>query len=325
MTPQLFDRFFDATKYKLEIDSLGEHGKVERGCIIDRSNGKVFPFIDYIPRFVEPDHYSQSFGDQWNRYRKVQIDKFNGYSYSKNRFYKGTHWDPDELKGKTVLEVGCGAGRFTQIMLDAGATVVSIDASRAVEACFLNQENHPNHVLIQGDIYHLPFKLEAFDYLFCFGVIQHCPDVRLAFDSMWPFLKKGGQLAVDSYIKATRIDRYQSKYIWRPITKRMPRKWLFRWVEFYVPLWLPIDTLLMHVPFIGRFLTAVIPCWNYWGILILDRKNWFQWAILDTFDALSPTYDQPQTVEKIESWCEEAGFSQFEVIGTGGVLCRATR
>lgn len=32
-----------------------------------------------------------------------------------------------------------------------------------------------------------------------------------------------------------------SKYLWRPVTKRLPNKLLFRMVEWYIPLWLLID------------------------------------------------------------------------------------
>jgi SAM-dependent methyltransferase len=38
------------------------------------------------------------------------------------------------LAGKHVLEAGCGAGRFTEVLLKAGAYVTSIDLSSAVEA-----------------------------------------------------------------------------------------------------------------------------------------------------------------------------------------------
>ena len=44
-----------------------------------------------------------------------------------------------------ICEVGCGAGRFTEIMLEAGAEIVSIDLSDAVEANY--QTNKKRQVL----------------------------------------------------------------------------------------------------------------------------------------------------------------------------------
>jgi 2-polyprenyl-3-methyl-5-hydroxy-6-metoxy-1,4-benzoquinol methylase len=46
------------------------------------------------------------------------------------------------LDGLDVLECGCGAGRFTEVLLAQGATVTSIDMTEAVEA---NQTNFPQN------------------------------------------------------------------------------------------------------------------------------------------------------------------------------------
>jgi uncharacterized protein YbaR (Trm112 family) len=93
---------------------------------------EIYRIKKSIPRFVGDDNYTDSFGFQWNLYKKTQIDKFNGLSISKDRFYKETQWEEGSLKNKCVLECGSGAGRFTQILCDAGAVVYSIDYSNAV-------------------------------------------------------------------------------------------------------------------------------------------------------------------------------------------------
>ncbi|MDR4473462.1 MAG: hypothetical protein MRJ92_12735 [Nitrospira sp.] len=67
----------------------------------------------FVPRFVPDSGYSENFGEQWNRFRRTQLDKFNGTRAPlQERFYSGTGWSPDELKGARVLEAGCGAGRL---------------------------------------------------------------------------------------------------------------------------------------------------------------------------------------------------------------------
>jgi 2-polyprenyl-3-methyl-5-hydroxy-6-metoxy-1,4-benzoquinol methylase len=75
--------------------------------------------------------------------------------------------------------VGSGAGRFTQILLRSGAQVFSGDYSSAVA----------NLNLFQGDIYHLPVPEAHFDKVFCYGVLQHTPDVKKAFMSLVPYVK----------------------------------------------------------------------------------------------------------------------------------------
>src|SRR5258706_11408603 len=93
--------------------------------------GHIFPVINGVPRFVEANNYTDNFGFQWNKFQKTQIDReTKNSSFSKERFFAATEWDEEDLSGKDVLEVGSGAGRFTQIVLDhTKANLYSIDYS----------------------------------------------------------------------------------------------------------------------------------------------------------------------------------------------------
>jgi len=304
------------------------HGEVREGTLI-ASNGQTVPVRNFVPRFVDDGSYTENFGLQWNHFKRTQLDRFNGTTITKDRFYSGTGWSPEELRGQRILEAGCGAGRFTQIMLDAGAEVYSLDYSSAVDACFANNGPHPMLTVVQGDIFKMPFRQGWFDKVFCFGVIQHTPDPKQAFSKLLPFLKTGGKLAVDVYIRLPWPNRWMSKYLWRPLTNRIPNRVLFKLVEWYVPRWLPIDNKLDDARFIWRFakyLRGIVPCWNYTGLLPLDEVQIKEWAILDTFDALSPAFDEPQTLESVHSWFDGAGLSDVYVQhGANGVIGRGTR
>jgi len=231
---------------------------------------------------------------------------------SRERFYKSTEWAPDDLKGKTVLEVGCGAGRSYEILLSAGAMVIALDYSNVVDACWKNDYLHLNLNVVQGDIYNMPFYEESFDFVFCFGVLQHTPNVKKAFMSLLPQLKKGGHLAVDVYRKRLRTI-FWSKYWIRPFTCRMESTRLFKFVEKCVPGLLPISIFIGRIPFVGRKLRYLIPVANYDGIFQLTNVQILEWAILDTFDMLSPVYDQPQSAETLYSWLMEAGMVGIKV------------
>lgn len=135
---------------EIEQAQAEENGEIKEGELLASESGEQFPIRNFIPRFVPDDSYTASFGEQWNRYRRTQLDRFNGTTLSHDRFYSGTGWTPEDLKGKRILEVGCGAGRFTQIMLDAGAKLFSVDYSSAVEACWTNNGPHPNLFLAQA-------------------------------------------------------------------------------------------------------------------------------------------------------------------------------
>jgi SAM-dependent methyltransferase len=277
-----------------------------------------------IPRFVPDSGYAASFGEQWARYRRVQLDSVTGKPLSRDRLVAGTGWRLDELRGERVLEVGCGAGRFTEVLAAAGAEVLAVDSSEAVDAAAETVAGAANVRLAQADLFDLPFAPGSFDRVLCYGVVQHTPDPRAAFLAVAAMVRPGGLLAVDVYRKAEYVDRWSSKLLWRPLTTRLPRTWLRRAVEWYVPRWLSVDTRLARVPKLGRFLVAVVPCWNYTGLLPLSPQELRAWAVLDTFDALSPRHDRPQTVEAVRAWCEDAGLVEVDVRpGGNGILVRA--
>lgn len=279
-----------------------------------------------IPRFVERLDYADAFGEQWRRWRRVQLDSVTGKPISRVRLEEGTGWPLDDLRGETVLEVGCGAGRFTEILAVSGAEVWAVDATSAVDACRETVGPRENVHLVQADLFDLPFEPGSFDRVLCYGVLQHTPDPRAAFVALVEQLRPGGVLAADVYRKAEYVDRWSAKRLWRPLTTRIPRDRLRRIVEWYVPRWLPVDTRLARVPKLGRFLVAFVPCWNYDGLLPLSRDELVAWAVLDTFDALAPRYDKPQTLESALVWCRDAGLIDVDVRpGGNGILINARR
>ena len=274
--------------------------------------------------------YRMTFGWQMERFRRSQLDSVNGTTISADRFYDGTGWTPEELRGQRILEVGCGAGRFTEIMVKAGAKVVSLDYSDVVRTCRKNTVGKPPQGILQGDLYHMPFQLRSFDKVFCFGVIQYTPDPELAFKSLLQFLKPGGKLAVDFYRVLPFPSRWASKYLWRWLTKRLPTSWVFGLVNWYVPKWLPIDNRLNEMRFVWRFaeyIRGIIPCWNYTGAKPLSQAELLDWAVLDTFNSLAPRYDNPLTMETVQSWFDEARLVDQTIrYGSNGILgCARTR
>src|SRR5213076_2284270 len=124
-----------ATGSRLTLaDSVEEGGRVRSGVLAGGA-GARYPIRDFVPRFVPEDNYAASFGMQWNRFARTQLDSASGHPISAGRFWHATGWTPSELAGQPVLDVGCGSGRFAEIALGAGARVVALDYSSAVDAC----------------------------------------------------------------------------------------------------------------------------------------------------------------------------------------------
>lgn len=301
---------------------------IRTGVLLKKSTGTEVEIRNGIPRFVPSENYGNSFGFQWNQFKKTQLDSAVGLPLTENRFLKSTRWTPEELKGKKVLEVGSGAGRFTEIFVKYGAKLVSFDYSEAVEANWSSNGGKGEFLLFQGDLYSIPFPDESFDYVFCYGVLQHTPDPDRAYQAILKKLKPGGKISIDYYLKTLRPSPWSTpKYFWRPLTKRLKPESLFKIISFYIPLWLPIDTFLRRIPKLGGALLTLmlIPCWNYVG-LGLNRKQRLEWAILDTFDALSPAYDYPKTLNQVRQMVSSPANGKVEVFyGSNGVVANVQK
>lgn len=169
---------------------------------------------------------------------------------------------------------------------------------------------------------------ESFDYVFCYGVLQHTPDPKKAFLSIVEYLKPGGKLSVDLYRKYRLPSPYSTaKYLWRPVTRRMNPETLLRIIRFYVPFWLPVQNFLCRIPRIGGYIAALIPipCWVHLRMGLSWRQQ-VDWSIMNTFDALSPAYDFPQTEKSVTGWCSLAPLGWFEVFrGSNGLVANGIK
>ena len=69
-----------------------------------------------------------------------------------------------------------------------------------------------------------------------------------------------------------------------------------------------------------------MPCWNPYGLFELSGDETVAWAVLDTFDALAPRYDFPQTLKAVERWCSRAGLADVRVrYGGNGIEINARK
>jgi ubiquinone/menaquinone biosynthesis C-methylase UbiE len=294
---------------------------VESGTLTCTGCGATYPVEGGVPRFVPAENYSKSFGFQWNRFRRTQLDSFTGQPISRRRFVAQSGWSEADLAGACVLDLGCGAGRFAEVALGAGARLVAVDYSSAVDACRMNLGPHPRLDVVQGDVYRLPFQARQFDFVYCFGVLQHTPDVKQAFLALTRQVAPGGRIAVDAYPRIA-LNLLWPKYWLRPLSKRLPADRLFRLVSRMVDVLWPVSLALGRAPVVGRRLRHLLPIANYEGQLPLTLAQLKDWAVLDTFDMLAPAHDHPQSIATLRAWCEEANLTEVEVFRSGLVVAR---
>jgi SAM-dependent methyltransferase len=309
----------------LAVDVTREaHGEVETGLLSCHGCHQNYPIVRFIPRFTPQGNYADSFGLQWLRFRKTQLDSHTGVPISRDRFFRQSGWGPATLQDKVVLDVGCGAGRFSEVALSCGASVVALDFSNAVDACWSNLGPNPSLNVVQGDLYALPFKDSSFDFVYCFGVLQHTPDVRRSFLSLVAPLRPSGEIAVDVYVRRW-FEPFLPKYILRLISTRLDQKLLFRIVQAATPALLFVSNLIGRLPIVGGKLRKLVPVANYRGVYPLSSSQLLEFATLDTFDMLSPVYDKPQRASALSRWFLEAGLTQVEVFRSGHLVGRGVK
>ena len=95
---------------------------------------------------------------------------------------------PADLRGKTVLDIGCNAGFYSLEMKRRGADrVVAIDSDPAylAQARFATEVNGAEIEFRELDVYRVDQLHEKFDLVLFMGVLYHLRHPLLALDLLW--------------------------------------------------------------------------------------------------------------------------------------------
>lgn len=266
----------------------------------DESSKEFFPIVGGIPRFCELVNYSESFGFQWHTFDRTQLDSFTNKNISESRFYAETDWKTQDLVGSSVLEVGSGAGRFSEVFLrTTKGHLYSIDYSRAVEVNLKNNQKYQERLhLAQASIYKIPFPDNSFDKIFCLGVLQHTSSFEDSVRALVRKAKIGGEIVVDFYPIKGWYTKAHAKYILRPITRRLPKEVTLQFIRANITWMLRLFDILVYLK-LGVF-TRFIPITDVRSFPVtLSVAERLEWALMDTFDGFSPEFDNPQRLESV--------------------------
>jgi hypothetical protein len=86
-----------------------------------------------------------------------------------------------------------------------------------------------------------------------------------------------------------------------------------------------VTEVLFRLPVVGRIFKFAIPVANYVGELNLTLRQRYRWAILDTFDMLSPAFDQPQTCSEVVGALSDAGIVDLHRLPAAGLVVVGTK
>jgi ubiquinone/menaquinone biosynthesis C-methylase UbiE len=255
-----------------------------------------FPVRDGVPRFVRDDSYVGNFSFEWQIHKRTQFDDAQRQE-SEETFRLKTGFTPELLRGKRVLDVGVGAGRFADVAARWGAEVVGIDLSYAVESARENLERYASAQVIQANIFSLPFTDESFDFVFSIGVLHHTPDCQGAFAALPRLVRPGGQIAI--WLYNAYADNLRVNAMYRRLARQLPPRVLYGLCYLAVP-----GYYVYQVPVLRSLMHHLLP--------VVSMHSNPRWRVLDTYDWYSPLYQSRHTYREVYEWFRDAGLVDIE-------------
>jgi 2-polyprenyl-3-methyl-5-hydroxy-6-metoxy-1,4-benzoquinol methylase len=297
------------------------------------ADGHEFVTRNGIPRILTSrGAYTDAFGEQWNRYRLTQLDSYTGTSITRDRLKRclgDVLWNRlGHGPAINVLETGCGAGRFTEVLLTRpSAAVTSTDLSNAVDANQASCPQSDRHRIVQCDLYKLPFPTASYDVVLCLGVIQHTPDPEATIEALFAQVKPGGWLVIDHYAPSVAHYTKITALLLRPMLKRLSPRRGAAATEVLTKAFFPLHRRVRRSQTLQMLLSRISPLLTYHHRYPeLDDRLQYEWALLDTHDSLTDYYKHLRTEKQIADTLSRLGAREIWVArGGNGVEARCRK
>ena len=311
MKPELLDFLIcPICQQEFELrEFLREGGEILEGGLICSGCNAEFPIAGGIPRivtsFVEKST-ADRFGYEWKNFPRLSP------LYEKQFLDWISPVDKDFLKGKVVLDAGCGKGRHLRLASHFGAEIViGIEVGEAIEVAYANTRDLPNVQLIQADICHPPLR-RSFDYIYSIGVLHHLSQPKDGFKALSGLLKTGGTMSIWVYGReGNGWIIYFINPFRRFLTSKMPLS-ILKIVSFPIAFLLYSLCKLLYKPLnlhfrsLGRFL-----CYNEYMFYISDFD--FNEIHSIVFDHLLAPVSFYLKKDEVINWFKSCAFQKIQV------------
>lgn len=202
--------------------------------------------------------------------------------------------------GRTVLDMGCGSGRWTYALATLGARVIAVDfTDAAVDITREVTRNFPNVEVIQANLFRLPFKPEQFDFVVSWGVLHHTADTHAGFRAIAPLVRPGGILHIMVYERRSPV-KVAGTELLRMVLRKISPERRYRFCRH----------LVVKNGFVFQLLRGFVAC-----VRVQDLTPTFdaEAAQFGLYDWYSPRYNHLHSIQEVRRWFQQEGFSESEV------------
>ncbi len=154
-----------------------------------------------LPPEQRSEKFKQLLEEKYNSLQgEENLDEDEG-DFIVRRYLNHFHVKEEDLKDKTILDVGCGLGDFVKHCLDKNITNEAYGFDLELNHKLAEGE-HKNH-LQEGDFTkEIPFQDKKFDYILAYASLEglfleeQSEEAKKVFESLLALLKDGGEIRV---------------------------------------------------------------------------------------------------------------------------------
>lgn len=268
---------------------------------------------------------NKKFGTTFKSYSNwwLKVNKGIGYKQDLGLLFKEqTGKDKEFLAGKSVLDAGCGGGRFVSYVSQSiDSKIIAFDLGQGLLLAKEKNKNANNIAYVQGNLLNPPFRKDVFDFVYSFGVLHHTPDPENAFNKISGLVKTGGHFAIYLYYRPhLTFKNWGIIYMLQQIYLYLYREPIRRFVQILPhPLILLFSRIVYYrgpvcdyfqkrnCSRIATFLKILIPT-SVWKPLESKEHN-----VIRNYDYYSTRYNYDHSHEEVLLWYQASSFDKVQI------------
>jgi ubiquinone/menaquinone biosynthesis C-methylase UbiE len=250
----------------------------------------------------------QGFGEEWQRFDQTELSNNERLEIFEN-YFKIFPWHALPTTGGIGMDVGCGSGRWAEVVAPRVEKLYLLDASQNALSVAKKRLKNSNVEFICKTIDEKMFSENALDFAYSLGVLHHLPDTERALSGIFKILKPGAPFLVYLYYKFDNRPWY-FKLLWkmseglRYFISRTP----FRLRAFiseviaYIIYW-PLARIALWLEKFAKLPSA-------WPLAFYRNKSLYTMRT-DALDRFGTRLEKRFTKAEIKSMLKKSGFERI--------------